>query len=82
MIILYLRNIIDDYEDGWKIQLAMVISFASIVKDSNKDFNKDSNKDYNYNSHKSYTIIYIVEIHQFLLVIKHNTIKELFKYLL
>ena len=50
MIIPYLRNIIDDHKDGWKIQLAMEISFVSIVKDSKEDSNEDSNKDSNKDS--------------------------------
>ena len=34
----YLSSIIDDHKDGWKIQLAMEVSFVSIVKDSNEHF--------------------------------------------
>ena len=75
MIIPYLRNIIDDHKDGWKIQLAMEISFVSIVKDSkedsNEDSNKDSNKDSNNDSNKDsneHCTIHIYSENSFVLI--------------
>ena len=64
-----------DHKGGWKIQLAMEISFVSSVKNSNKDSNKYINKDSNkfYPIHNSFIFIaYETNI----------TIKELFKSLL
>ena len=53
MIRPYLGKKINDHNDGWKIQLAIEISFVSTVKDSKEDFDKDSSKDSNerYNIH-------------------------------
>ena len=40
MIRLYLSSIIDDHKDGWKIQLAMEISFVPVIKKSDEGSNK------------------------------------------
>ena len=64
MIIPHLRNIIDDHKDGWKIQLAMEISFVSTVKDSNELYTIDV-----YSENSSIFIGYKTD----------NIIEELFK---
>ena len=37
MFLTYLRSIINDHKNGWKVQLTIKISFVATVKDSNKD---------------------------------------------
>ena len=79
MIIPYLRNIIDNHKDMWKIQLAIEISFVSYVK----DFNKDSNEGFNEDSYKTYTIhIHSENSSIFIGYETDNIIKELFDSLL
>ena len=46
MIITYLRNVIDNHKDGWKIQLTAEVTFVSVVKDSDEDSDEDSNEDF------------------------------------
>ena len=83
MIKPHLRNIIGDYKDGWKIQLAMEISFVSSVKDSNKDSVKDSNKDSDKDFNEPYTINICSENSSvFIGYETDNIIKQLFKSLL
>ena len=75
MIRPYLRSIIDDHKDGWKIQLAMEVSFVSVIKYSNKKSNKDSNYSYPMHIHSDSSFIFISYE-------ANNIIKELFKSLL
>ena len=67
MIRPYLGKTINDHKDGWKIQLAMEISFVSSVKDSN-----DSSNIHIYSGNSSVFIRYKTD----------NIIEELFKSLL
>ena len=62
MIRPYLSRIIDDHNDGWKIQLAMEIRFVSSVKDSFVSYYKMNILQY----------IYTVKIRQFLFVMKQT----------
>ena len=50
MIRPYLGKIINDHKDGWKIQLAIEISFVSSVNNFNENSNKDSYVTYSKNS--------------------------------
>ena len=79
MIIPYLRNIIADHKNEWKIQLTIEISFVSAVIDSNKD----SNEGFNEGSNEPYTI-HVHSEHSSILVgyETDNIIKELFNSLL
>ena len=47
MIRRYLSNLIDEHKNGWKIRLAMEVTFVSVIKDFDKYSNKKSDKDSN-----------------------------------
>ena len=87
MVIPYLRNIIDNHKDGWKIQLTAEVTFVPIIKDSDKDSDEDFGEDSAEDPDKKFSEPYTIDPHSenssILIGYKtDNVIKQLFKSLL